>query len=244
MAFTWDDIFRQQGVQIPQQPIPGTGRVDTFADIYGTGGSNPVQGVPAPTPTPTPAPTAQNLPANWWTNPFYSNVPGWGRSPGDDNAAFWDPSRYQDSQSRAAAWNALGQPSVDYLGRSVTAQDGGGVISWGGQKIAPNTNNGFAQVFQPTSSGQMAPSAPPVTAPATTTTTPNTTTNTTQTTPGSGTTNSAGLGTQNATGVANPQQQSTQNKTPGQTVLGGQLNADLSVSNPRRRVANAMVVRR
>lgn len=240
MALTFDDIWAQKGVNIAQLPAPNTGRVDTFADIYGTGGSNPVQGAPAPTPTTPTTPAPQDLPANWWTNPFYSNIPGWGRSPGDQNASIWDPSRYQDSASRAAAWNALGQPSVDYMGRSVTAQDGGGVISWGGQKIAPNTNNGFAQLFQPTSNGQLTltSSTPQATTPPATTTT-----NTTQTTPGSGTTNSAGLGSQNATGVASTPQ-STVNKTPGQTVLGGQLNADLSVSNPRRRVANAMIVRR
>ncbi len=238
MAFTWDDIFRQQGVNIPNNTMPATGRVDTFADIYGTGGSNPVNTPPTPT---TPAAT-QDLPPGWWSNPFYSNVPGWGRSPGDDNAAFWNPSLYQDSQSRQAAWNALGQPSVDYMGRSVTAQDGGGVISWGGKPIAPNTNNGFAQVFQPTSTGQMTPGGPPAQTTAPPTSAP-TTTQTTQNTPGSATTTSAGLGTQNATNVANPLQ-STQNKTQGQAVLGGQLNADLTVSNPRRRVANAMIVRR
>lgn len=236
MAISWDDIFRQQGVPISQSPTPIPGQVNTFADIYGVGGSNPVNTTTPTTPT---APATQDLPPGWWSNPFYSNVPGWGRSPGDDNAAFWNPSLYQDTASRQQAWDALGQPSVDYLGRSVTGQDAGGVISWGGKPIASNTNNGFAQVFQPTSTGQIAPmAAPQATTPAAQTTAP-----TTQTAPGSTATTNTGLGTQNTTNVANPQQ-STQNKAPGQTVLGGQLNADLTVSNPRRRVANAMIVRR
>lgn len=269
MALTFDDIYRQQGVQLPRVGIPG--QVNTFEDLYGpngsvqmnppaqgtgqnalgSGGSAPVETtgeVPGPA-TPPPQTNPGNLPWDYGQSDLWNLLNGRTQSQGtiDGNGAFWNPNAYNNTEERQNAWIAAGRPNTDYMGRTVTGQTGGGTISYGGQQLAPG-GNAFTQVLNSNPANFTAPRPPAATTTGSTGATTGTTagtsaSGTTQNLPGGGTTPSGGLGAAPNTTTA-PGGGATQNQTNNQQVVGGQLNADLSVSSPRRRVANAMIVRR
>lgn len=177
------------------------------------------------TPTTPTTPPAQNLPDQWWINPWFAHVQGWGTNPNNANSSQWRPGDYTDPTARQNAWVALGRPDTDYQGNQVSGQFGGGSMQTG-----PNTPQFAVQ--------RTTPAAPMATTPATPTTpTTPATTPTTPTTPTDGLTPNQQSATPTYTGIDG-------NQSSGGQVVTGQLNPDLTVSNPRRRVANAMIVRR
>jgi hypothetical protein len=116
----FDDIFRQQGVNIQNTPQP----------------TGPVQFGPLPTGT-----IMDNSQSPLW-NILNNRTRSAGEVFGTNQQ--WNPDQYNNSAQRFEAWNALGRPSTDYMGRTVTGQDGGGVMTWNGQALNPN-NNAFGQ---------------------------------------------------------------------------------------------------
>lgn len=120
----FDDIFRQQGVNIQNTP-------------QNTGPANgPAQFGPLPT----------NTIMDYGQSPLWNLLNNRTRSAGEvfGTNQMWNPDQYQNAQQRFQAWDAMGRPSTDYMGRTVTGQDGGGVMTWNGQALNPN-NNAFGQ---------------------------------------------------------------------------------------------------
>ncbi len=122
MALTFDDIYRQQGINTGPAPAPASS------------GASGVNFGPVPN--------------NLWDNgqsDLWNLLNGRTQSVGTayGMGQRWNPDQYSDSASRMAAWEAMGRPNTDYLGRTTTGQDGGGAIRQNFQQVLgmPNTQS-------------------------------------------------------------------------------------------------------
>ncbi len=114
MALTFDDIYRQQGINTGPAPAPASS------------GASGVNFGPVPN--------------NLWDNgqsDLWNLLNGRTQSVGTayGMGQRWNPDQYSDSASRMAAWEAMGRPNTDYLGRTTTGQDGGGAIRQNFQQV-------------------------------------------------------------------------------------------------------------
>ena len=132
---TFDDIYRQMGINLPQQPSG-----QPMGNSQGGPGTQPTSQAQF---GPTPQGIYNNNESSLF-NLLRGNMTSMGEAFGTGNR--WNPEQYTDQAQRLQAWNALGNPTRDYQGRPVTAQDAGGNMTWNGQ-ILGNQRNSFGQAL-------------------------------------------------------------------------------------------------